>query len=309
MTERTKWQATSRRLLPKALDAFIEPIEKAAWLDAVADQISAVLAKTLPNGPIKDAASGTAWGHPAHPVLVTVPIGSWLAAAYLDLFGGRDSRPAARKLVALGAVAALPAAFTGASDWIDTAGAERRVGLVHAATNFTALGLYISSWSARRRGRHARGVALGLVGSSVLGVGGWLGGHLAYALGVGVDTTVFQHLPTDWADVAADTEVTDQPSLVQVNGVPLLLVRSEGAIRAIADRCTHRGAPLHEGDVAEGCVICPWHGSTFRLSDGSVQRGPATRPQPTLEVRSLDGRVSVRQAGQQRSLRSNAVGQ
>ena len=296
-------------IFPKAFDALLEPIERAAWLDAVADRISAVLTKALPNGPIKDAASGTPIGHPAHPVLVTVPIGSWLAATYLDLFGGRHSRPAARKLVAFGAAAALPAAFTGASDWMDTSGAERRVGLVHAATNYTALGLYASSWVARRHGRHARGVTLALVASSVLGVGGWLGGHLAYALGVGVDTTVFQHLPQEWADVAADADVTDRPSLVHVNDVPLLLVRAEGAIRAIADRCTHRGAPLHEGDVADGCVICPWHGSTFRLLDGSVQRGPATRPQPTLEVRTVDGRVSVRRADQQRSLRSNPVGQ
>jgi nitrite reductase/ring-hydroxylating ferredoxin subunit/uncharacterized membrane protein len=296
-------------IFPSALDAVLEPIERAAWLDALADRISAVLTKALPNGPIKDAASGTPLGHPAHPVLVTVPIGSWLAATYLDLFGGRQSRPAARKLIAFGAAAALPTAFTGASDWMDTSGAERRVGLVHAATNYTALGLYASSWVARRRGSHARGVTLALVASSVLGVGGWLGGHLAYALGVGVDTTVFQHLPQDWADVAADADVTDQPSLVQVNGVPLLLVRADGAIRALADRCTHRGAPLHEGEIADGCVICPWHGSTFRLRDGSVQRGPATRPQPTLEVRTLDGRVSVRQADQQRSLRSNPVGQ
>ncbi len=282
--------------LPAALDMVAEKIEKADWLDAIADRLSGVLATVLPHGPVKDAASGTPIGHPLHPLLVTVPIGSWVATSYLDLLGGRGSRGAAQRLVALGVVTAAPTALTGASDWLDTVGSERRLGLAHAAANYTAIGLYAGSWLARRRGRHARGVTLALAGSSVLGVGGWLGGHLSYARGVGVDTTAFQQLPTDWTDVAADADITSTPTAVDLDGVAVLVVRDGGEVRAIADRCTHRGAPLHEGEVSDGCIVCPWHGSTFRLDDGAIERGPATRPQPALAVRVADGRVAVRSA-------------
>ncbi len=76
---------------------------------------------------------------------------------------------------------------------------------------------------------------------------------------------------------------------------------------ALADRCTHRGAPLHEGEVKEGCVICPWHDSVFDLRDGSVRSGPASRPQPVFDVQVSDGRVRVRRL-ESRTLRSNPVG-
>ncbi len=54
------------------------------------------------------------------------------------------------------------------------------------------------------------------------------------------------------------------------------------------------GGPLAEGTFADGCVICPWHGSTFRLDDGTIVRGPASTRQPTYETRVADGRIEVR---------------
>jgi nitrite reductase/ring-hydroxylating ferredoxin subunit len=41
------------------------------------------------------------------------------------------------------------------------------------------------------------------------------------------------------------------------------------------------------------CVVCPWHGSTFRLSDGAVVHGPAGTNQPMLRSRIRDGRVEA----------------
>jgi nitrite reductase/ring-hydroxylating ferredoxin subunit len=52
--------------------------------------------------------------------------------------------------------------------------------------------------------------------------------------------------------------------------------------------------PLSQGEVVDGCVRCPWHGSTFRLADGWNVRGPATSPQPAFETRLVDGRVEAR---------------
>jgi nitrite reductase/ring-hydroxylating ferredoxin subunit len=51
---------------------------------------------------------------------------------------------------------------------------------------------------------------------------------------------------------------------------------------------------LHEGDIDGLGVTCPWHGSRFDLTDGSVRRGPATAPQPTYDARVRDGRIEIR---------------
>jgi nitrite reductase/ring-hydroxylating ferredoxin subunit len=124
-----------------------------------------------------------------------------------------------------------------------------------------------------------------------------------------VDTTGFQHLPDEWIDAAEESDLPEgQPIRRDVNGVPLLLVRASDAIHVLADRCTHRGGPLDEGEISGGCITCPWHGSTFRLSDGEVVTGPATRPQTVLEVRTIDGRVQVRRSSEIRTLRTNPIG-
>jgi len=64
--------------------------------------------------------------------------------------------------------------------------------------------------------------------------------------------------------------------------------------RAIGATCSHLGGPLDQGDVEDDCVTCPWHGSTFRLADGSVVHGPATAPVPAYEVRVIGRTVRVR---------------
>ncbi|HEY8300585.1 MAG TPA: Rieske 2Fe-2S domain-containing protein [Jatrophihabitans sp.] len=286
-----------------ALDRAVDRLERASWLDQAADAISAGLRKVIKPGPTEDVLSGTALAHPAHPMLVAVPIGAWTSATVLDCVGG--NRATTRGLVALGTIAALPAAATGASDWLSTAQAERRVGLVHAAANACALGLQIASWRARRRGR-VTGAMLSAAALALTSVAGWLGGHLAYAQGVGVDTTVFQLLPTEWTDLCAPGDITDKPARHDVNGVPVVAYRTGSDVVVLADRCTHRGGPLHEGFLdAAGCITCPWHGSTFDNA-GRVVSGPATRPQPALDVRVENGRVQVRR-DEQRALRLNPV--
>jgi len=278
-------------------------IEHAAALDRPAEAVAAFLKQLIGTGTARDAVSGLPFGHPVHPILVTVPIGSWVGASALDLTGA-DGK-AARRLVGLGIATAVPAALTGANDWITTTGAERRVGLVHALLNDAALGLFFASWLARGRGHCVRGTLLSLAGLATAGTAGWLGGHLAFALGVGVDTTAFQHLPAEWTDVAAEANVREGEALrADADGVPILLTRVGGTVTAVADRCTHRGGPLDQGELSDGCVTCPWHGSRFRLADGSVVAGPATRPVQTLKVRVHAGRIDVRREDEQRALRT-----
>jgi nitrite reductase/ring-hydroxylating ferredoxin subunit/uncharacterized membrane protein len=287
------------------LESLADRIERADALDPVADAIVSAARKVLRKGPVEDALSGTPLGHPLHPLLVAIPIGAWVSSAVFDGTGNADG---ARRLIGLGCLAALPAAASGANDWTTTTGAERRVGLVHAALNDSALTAYWLSWRVRRQGKQAKGVALSLVGAGLLGVAGWLGGHLAYAQGVGVDTTAFQQLPQDWTDAGAESDVpTAGIGQLVADGVPLLVARRGGTIVAMLDRCTHRGGPLSDGEISGDCVVCPWHGSKFALADGSVMGGPATRPQPMLEVRTQEGRIEVRRS-EPRTLRTNPVG-
>lgn len=286
------------------LDAITDAIERAEWLDAVADRISPLVGRLAPAGPVKDTLSGTWLGHPLHPAAVLLPLSCLTSATLLDQMGVDPDGATARRLIGVGVLLALPAAASGLSDWSDTSEAERRIGVVHAAANAVALGLYGLSWARRRRGR---GRLLALCGAGALALSGSLGGHLAYAQGVGVDTTAFESGPQEWTAVADEADVHDgELTEVTANDMSLLLTRQDGRVLALANRCTHRGAPLTDGSIDKGCVVCPWHGSRFDLWTGEVVRGPATRPQPRFETRAVGGNVEVRR-DEVRSLRTNPV--
>jgi nitrite reductase/ring-hydroxylating ferredoxin subunit/uncharacterized membrane protein len=289
--------STTEARRPRSYEA-VETLERIEALDAPGEAISKWIRGVIPKGPVKDALSGTWLGHALHPLATDLPIGLWTSAVVLDWLGGRGSERAADRLVGLGIAAAVPAAATGASDWGDsTVGDPRvqRVGLVHATANLTATTLFSTSLAARRGGARGRGKLLALAGVSALTLGGLLGGHLSFARGIGVDHTIFEAPEDDWTDVLSETELADrQPRVVDAGGVRVLLVREGDEVFALSERCVHRGGPLHEGELQDGCVVCPWHGSTFRLRDGSVERGPAAYPQPAWDVRVDGGRVRVR---------------
>jgi nitrite reductase/ring-hydroxylating ferredoxin subunit/uncharacterized membrane protein len=281
--------ATHALRLPALLERVTSRLGGTSALDAVADPLQKIVG-SVPPGRLKDALSGTPSGHPLHPALVAVPLGAFAGVAALDAL---DADPVAtRRLLGFGIVSVAPTAAAGLSDWADTSGRERRVGVVHALCNSAGTLLMVASWWRRRRGggRGLSAVALGL-----LGVSGWLGGHLAYARGIGVDVTAFEDEISDWTDAMADGDLlADAPAVARVGRNDVLLVRHGGSVHAIADRCSHRGGPLHEGELVDGCVQCPWHGSRFLLQDGAVARGPASRPQPAYETRVVEGRVQVR---------------
>jgi nitrite reductase/ring-hydroxylating ferredoxin subunit/uncharacterized membrane protein len=267
-------------------------------LDPPARKLLDVAHKAIRPGPVRDALSGTFLGHALHPLMTDVPIGTWTSAMLLDHLGGEESERAARRLIGVGIAASLPTAVTGYVEWADSAdgrSSTRRLGLVHAAANVSALALYGASYVARRRGRSGR--LLALAGGGALAVGGHLGGHLSYVNGEGVAVTSFEDGPGDWTATVEEAKLTEgRPTCVEAGGTPILLVRSGGEIRALANRCNHRGGPLHEGELGEGTISCPWHGSQFDLRDGGVVRGPASSPQPAYEARVREGRVEVRQA-------------
>jgi nitrite reductase/ring-hydroxylating ferredoxin subunit len=73
-----------------------------------------------------------------------------------------------------------------------------------------------------------------------------------------------------------------------------LLLRHNGHLHALHDRCSHRGCLLSRGEVEGESITCLCHGSRFDLRDGSIERGPATAPQPVFETRDREGAVEVR---------------
>ena len=282
---------------PRASE-LAEQIAELEPLDSVAEPIASTVRDLLPGGPVKDALSGTWLGHALHPVMQLAPLGTWMSAVILDQIGGEDAEPAADLLIGTGLLSAVPTFVSGWSDYADstmTKASVRRIGIVHALANGTGALLFTGSLMARRRGARGSGKLLALAGMGAVTAGGWLGGHLSYAEGVGVDVTAFQDYPDDWTPVVAEAELSEgEPHRAEVGGVPVMVVRDGGSVYALADHCSHRGGPLSGGEIEDGCVTCPWHGSRFRLSDGSVERGPAAYPQPALDVRISGGMVEVR---------------
>jgi nitrite reductase/ring-hydroxylating ferredoxin subunit/uncharacterized membrane protein len=272
-----------------------ERLEAAEALDRVAAPAHRAVTRVLPKGAVKDVLHGVWLGHPLHPSLTDLPIGFWTSAFVLDVLGGRSGRRAADTMVGLGVAAALPTAAAGLADWSELNTPERRSGLVHAAANLAATGLYAMSLVARCRGRRARGIVLSTAGAAAATVGGFLGGHLTFRRASGVNQTADVPSGQDWAKLTVEGTINaSTPTLADLDGTPLATVIVDDAPTALYDRCSHLGGPLHEGDVVDGCLRCPWHGSTFRAVDGAVVHGPATAPQPAYEVRVDDDRRMAR---------------
>src|SRR3954451_23167413 len=275
----------------------VDALEGADALDGPAKNIAKVARKAFPHGPVKDAVSGTWLGHALHPLLTDVVIGSFTSAVLLDLLGGDEDGRAAERLIGVGLAASGPTAASGASDWVDTEMGDeraRRVGIVHASTNATAFGLYAASLAARRRGDQGRGKLLAAAGAAVLGFGGFLGGHLSFVRGVGVNQTAFDEGPGDWTAVEAGDLQDNEPKSVMAGDTPVFLLKHRGHLHAIHDRCSHRGCSLAGGELDGESITCPCHGSRFSVRDGSGERGPATTPQPVFDVREGASGIEVR---------------
>jgi len=89
-----------------------------------------------------------------------------------------------------------------------------------------------------------------------------------------------------------------KPVRVNVEGADVLLARDGDRLFAIANRCSHQGAPLSKGPLrfsgSLATVTCPVHGSQFALDSGNVVRGPATTAVSAYDVRVNDGVVEIR---------------
>lgn len=282
-------------------------LEQAEGLDQVVDRVQPLVRK-LPPGRVRDALHGVWLGHPLHPVLVQVPVGAWMSAAFLDALGKDEG--GARHLIGLGLLASVPAAVAGSADWGEMHEQQLRTGVVHAAANTAAIGLYAGSLLARARRRTALGKALGYAGLTAVAVGGLLGGDISYRQAGGANhAEETPHLvPTGWQDLMPLAHLTQgEPVRAMLGEVPVIAVRDGHGVHVLANKCSHMSGPLSDGELSDGelsdgeltggredrCVTCPWHGSVFRLRDGAVVHGPATADQPVFQTRIHKGIVQV----------------
>ncbi len=89
----------------------------------------------------------------------------------------------------------------------------------------------------------------------------------------------------DFIKVATLDEVPPgEMKLVEVDGKEIVLANVGGQIYAFDNTCTHRGGPLHEGELTGDVVECPWHGGRFNVKTGEVVGPPPSRPIATYQV-------------------------
>ena len=139
------------------------------------------------------------YGHPFHPILVTVPIGAWVASIVFDVIShtGDDAAVFAKGawwLVAIGIAGALVAAMFGFLDLfaIPTGTRAFKTALTHMTLNLAVVALFAIGLAARhshltdRDGTPTGLLILSIVALAALGVSGWLGGKLTYRYGIRV---------------------------------------------------------------------------------------------------------------------------
>src|SRR5712691_8708589 len=284
--EQRSWAETPP-MTPPLRHAIGELVERQTWLDKLAAPIQDWLLKFFgqpgePNRKIKDMLNGTWLGHAVHPVLTDVPLGAWSGTMLLDLVSLSDeeneglARGADISLM-LGLLGAGGAAVTGTTDWSDLDGTDRRVGLMHGLLNIGIAGIYTTSFVLRLMGKRRAGIALSTTGYLTSLFSAYLGGELILAKGIGVNHVAWQGGSNDFVEVMdmADLEEgkltrVELPGSTDNPGIPAVLLTQGNSIYAIGATCSHLGGRLDEGTCQNGVVTCPWQGSSFHMSDGSV---------------------------------------
>ena len=249
---------------------------------------------------LQDLLNGSFLGHSLHPVVVDVVIGGSTAAVLLQVLswlGVAGLRVAILWILALTWLAGLSAIVTGLTDFKDTAtGDERHVVGLHGLVNVVATALFAGSFFALLGDADALAGVLMVVAYVVVGIGGFIGGHVVFKYGYMVNHNAFSagKKAKEYTPILPAAELADEtPTKAMLGPTALVLVRRGDVVFALKETCSHAGGPLSQGSLEGDIITCPWHASAFRLSDGAVRHGPAATRQVTYRARISDDQVEV----------------
>lgn len=301
--------------MPETIGDRLVRGDKGAFLDGLGSFFGAIVGgvyKIPGSRLLKDVLHGT-WPlrHPLHPALTDAVVGGYTVVAVLDVLYLAQRDPSLLRATDVALVAsllfALGSVLSGFTDWNETYGNERRLGILHGTLmTIITVGYLVSLWLRVGGDPSARdgAVYLGLVMWVLVAVTAHLGGEMAFGFGTGVNRQAWAEIPGTWEGTALRAEQLEDRKPVRAqlsNGYAVVVVKMDGAINAIGAVCTHAGGPLDEGEIVgrDRCDIkCPWHGSVFSLRTGAALHGPATMDEPVFETRvAADGRVELKALG------------
>lgn len=286
-------------------------VRRWGWLDPIAAVFAAIVGGfyRIPGTRwLKDILHGT-WvlRHPLHPALTDLTIGGYTVLAVLDVLflWQRDTAlvRATDVVLVFALLSSLASAVSGLTDWNETYGNERRVGILHGLLMVLASIAFLGSlWMRLSLGIDGRDQAIyvSLIAWIVVVASSYLGGELTFGFGTGVNRQAWSRVTARWEalDVRADALEERRPTQAKLkNGVALTLAKIDGAIYAMTDTCTHAGCSLSKGAFVgrDGRHLrCACHGSVFDVRTGSVLHGPATVDEFAFETRiATDGSIEV----------------
>ena len=251
---------------------------------------------------LQDLLNGTLLGHSLHAVLVDVVIGGATAALFLDIlrviFGVDGLADATTWIVALTFVSALGAILTGLTDYKDTNHDTpvRDVAGLHGLINIVATIGFGISLLQRAGGSHDAAFWVLLISYLVVSVGGFIGGHIVFKYGYMVNFNAFSRgkRAEEFTPVMAVADLPEEtPTKATFGATSIMLVRRGDVVHALKETCSHLGGPLSQGELKGDTITCPWHFSTFRITDGSIVHGPASSRQVSYRARVNAGQVEI----------------
>ena len=270
------------------------------WLARVMDAIYKPLGR--PGKLLQDFLNGSWLGHSLHPVVVDVVVGGSTAAVLLQILswlGVGSLHDATLWVLGLTWLAGLSAIVTGLTDFKDTAtGDERDMVGLHGLINIIATLVFIVAFFVLLGAPDGGGLGgwLLVIGYLVLSTGAFIGGHVVFKYGYMVNHNAFAKgkKAKEFTAVLPAADLPDATATKAMLGTTaLVVVRRGDVVFALKETCSHAGGPLSEGKLEGDTIICPWHGSAFRLSDGAVRHGPSATRQIAYRARISDGQVEV----------------
>lgn len=249
---------------------------------------------------LQDFLNGSWLGHSVHPVVVDVVVGGSTAAVLLQIliwFGVADLQVALIWITGLTWLSGLAAMVTGLTDFKDTAsGDERNIVGLHGLVNTIGTLLFIGAFAGLLADARALAGGLLVSGFGVLSLGAYIGGHVVFKYGYMVNRNAFARgkQAKEFTAVLPAADLSEAtPVKAMLGATVLVVVRRGDLVYAFKETCSHAGGPLSEGQLVGDTIVCPWHASAFRLTDGAVRHGPASTRQVAYRARLNADQVEV----------------